>query len=221
MVKTLQVALAALALGAAAFGSTTASAGPITLYSSFDGVTFTVISAASTTGTNSFNSSVGSFGVQFSATGTGSGPSSLPQPAFDTNTITVSSSAGGTIYLAALETGLTNTNVGFFNLGFTNNALSTTSVMESFFVGTSLSLASVPLATVTLAPNGATPLLVTAPVLTSPYQIAEMYKINFGTSGGSVNATIAERAVVPEPISISLLGAGLAVAGLIRMRRKA
>ena len=172
MFKTLKVMAA---VGVMALGASAAHADPITLYVSFDGTNYSTLMTTAT-GFGSYNNVVTngnfSYNVQFSATGSGTSPFAFTEPSFDTQSITVSSSSGGVIYLAS--------------------------------------------SSLLLAPLTAQSAFVSAAGLTSGYSIGERYRIDFGTIGGSINATISERGVVPEPMSLALLGTGLVGFGFIR-----
>ena len=215
-----KVLAATLALGAMALGAPAAKADPITMYYSLDGMTYFQLAPTTTNGVNIFGGAIASspYTVTFSATGTGTANSPLPEPFFNTSTIAINSTSAGSLYLAAVETGITNTNVAGFNVSFGSNAGNTGSIQELFAVGQSLNLSSPGLLSTTLLANSPNiTLSAAAPVLTAPYQVAEQYKVTF-TSAGTIQGTIQENAYVPEPVSISLLGAGLIGLGVIRRR---
>jgi hypothetical protein len=223
---TLNAVKTALIAGVALMGASVAHADPITLYYSFDNSNYSILAPTTTTGTNGTalntvvtNGATGqSFGVQFSATGSGSSLFSLAEPSFDTQSITVSASTGGLIYLVAIESGITDTNVTSFNIGYTNNT-SSVSVGERFFVGQTVTPSTMSSSAFTLAPLTTQSDVVSAAGLTSGYSVGERYRVDFGAATGSINATISERGNVPEPMSIALLGSGLVGFGLIRRKR--
>ena len=88
-----------------------------------------------------------------------------------------------------------------FNIGLSNNPLSDTNVTEMVYGSSSNTAYALDtlLAQGTLAP-GETLSMNAAYGLDTPYSLTEVYKISFAAGGGTVNATILEKAnSVPEP----------------------
>ncbi len=207
--------LAAVLLASTALGSA-AHANPVIIgYSLDNGSTIAVINTGDgSAGVTGYK--VGNYTISLSATGT----PVMTNPNFGSNTLTVRSSDGGTITLYATEQD-NNAVIPSFNIGLSNNPLSDYSVTESFYASsTNVAFATTNLlASATLLP-GVTQSMTAPFSLTTPYSITEVYRIAF-EGAGVVDATILERANVPEPMSMAILGAGLAGLGLTRLRRKA
>lgn len=207
--------LATALLASTALGSA-AHANPVAIgYSLGNSSTITVLDtgngSAGVTG-----SKVGTYTISLSATGT----PAMTDPNFGSNTLTIRSAGQGTITLYATEQN-NNAVIPSFNIGFSNNPLSDYSITESFYASsTNVAFATTDLlASATLLP-GVTQSMMAPFSLTTPYSITEVYRITFA-GAGAVDATILERANVPEPMSMAILGAGLAGLGMTRLRRKA
>ena len=114
-----------------------------------------------------------------------------------------------------MESGLTTPNIAGFNLDFTSNPGTTQPIADGFGV-IDMSGTYTQLATSLLFPNTATT-AVASYTPTGTYSVLEQYSATFGSSGGVVDATISE-ASIPEPMSLSLVGAALAGIGLTRCR---
>jgi hypothetical protein len=210
-----KLCLTAALLASTALGSA-AHANPISLgYSLGNSSNITVIATGNgSAGVSGFT--VGNYTINLSATGT----PVMSDPNFGSNTLSIRSRGEGTITLYATELN-NNAVIPSFNIGLSNNPLSDYSVTESFYASsTNVAFAKTDLlASATLLPGGIQS--TTAPFsLTTPYSITEAYRITFD-GAGAVDATILEKANVPEPMSILVLGAGLAGLGMTRLRRKA
>jgi hypothetical protein len=180
-------------------------------------------------GTASFNGVVGSFTINASVNGT----PPLPEPNLVSDSISISSNAGGVVSIYMSELNQFPLNLGGFLSGFTNNLLfggGIVSVTESTYVSSctvpgnpcgasSIFATANLLATTTFTDNGAVSEFSKMPTLTAPYSTTEIYTIDFGAGiDPGVTDTISLQSV-PEPMTLGLLGSGLFGLGMIKRRR--
>ena len=211
--------LGAAVVAVTAFAGAQAQANPIYL-----GATFPSDKGA-ITDLKTGNGSAGVSGYQhgtFTIDLTATGSPALVNPNFGSNTLAIKSNGAGTVILYATETNDTAI-VPSFLLGLSNNPLSDVSVTEAVYSSTSNTKYALTtlLGSATLKPGETVSINAPFGSLQAPYSITQVYTITFGSTGGSVNATILEKANVAEPMSLSLLGAGLVGLGFVRLRRKA
>jgi hypothetical protein len=201
--------------------------------------------ASSTTGGISVNGLVlGSNTITASLTGT----PTLAEPNLFSTEFDDRSANAGTVTLYFTETGLgALSHPAGFVTGFSNNSLSTVSVTESSYAqacvvstcGTTIGSGDVfstanLLSTLTVAPGGATNSGTVAFPSTiglgSLYDVTLVYTFTFtGAGNASATITLAPPAgptggpgnPVPEPITVSLFGAGVLGAVAMRRRKKA
>ncbi|MDX5929336.1 PEP-CTERM sorting domain-containing protein [Acidiphilium acidophilum] len=168
----------------------------------------------------------GSFGT-FTINKIGSSGDLLPADNFSTNSINTSTSAGGTLYVYASETGITSpTGIQSFLSGFTLNqpsgALSSVTETTYYDASNALNGMATQLGTATFL-GLSSGIQNSAPVAvnlssTNPYSITEVFKI-IADGKGSDNATITMQ--VPEPGSLALMGTGLlGLAAILRRKRR-
>jgi hypothetical protein len=146
----------------------------------------------------------------------------LTQPQFDTNSINLASSSGGTLTVFITEQGLSlPTGISTFLSSFTANLLNgaVTSVQESTLISTANALYSgTTLASAVLTSIGITIDTDATPALASPYSETAVYVVTT-TGTANVNDTI-NIASVPEPATMAIVGTGLFGIGVIRRRRR-
>jgi hypothetical protein len=224
----LRTILGGAALSAALLGAvvTPASATPIPTISigisqsaSLGSIT-TVVNAV-IGGTAIYSGSTSSFA---SVTVNATGSPLLDQPIFDTSSIDVKTTQGGdqNLYIYITEQNLSSPlGVGSFLSSFTANAFTGNimSVDEYTFVSAANALwTGTALASHTFTAIGSATSLNFSPSLSSPFSETVVYHIH--TNGaGSANDTINISDPIPEPISLSIFGMGLATLGMVSRRK--
>lgn len=226
MKATQKAVIAALTLagGAMVWGSV-AQASTISIGFQETGVNGGAITTAATSGSgtyvNDFTSGYGSFSnISISAYDS----TILPSPeVLDSQSLNISSSTSGTLYIYVTSAGLLTPN-GYGNLlsSFTTNKISAGwTVTESTYYDLSngtFSLANAAgTATFTKSNSvGVGSVLIAG--LTGPYSITQVYKIQ-SIGSGSSNDTI-DTSFVPEPSGLGMLGLGLSAIGLLGWLRR-
>jgi hypothetical protein len=150
----------------------------------------------------------------------GLGFPNLASPAFDTNSVNVSSANAGKLTIYITEQGLP-TPLGVSNIlsSFTANGVTSGfSVTESTMIDPNDGLfTGTTLASATFTAIGTSDVVTQSPILTGPFSETTMYVIT-AIGLGNVNDTI-DIADVPEPASMAIIGSGLLGLGALRRRR--
>ena len=192
--------------------------------------TFTTLATASSPLTLSLTACCGA-SDSFEVSGDATGTSPLPSGDLDSNLLAMNISGPGTLFIWVNETGLTSP-TGTVNItsGLTSNLIQ--GAISSVSMITALSPAngiSPPLGTVLdsatftgIGTHSTTTSVATGP---GPYSLQELYEV-VATGAGTANLTIdlsTSAAPVPEPVSLSFVGAAFVGLALLRqrLRRKA
>ncbi len=219
--------LAFLALGLAASVSTALAS--VSLAVSIQEDAFAALTATSTTGLINFdNTAYHDFDV---ANVTGTGIPHLPNGSTNLNTFDVTSSplaASHTLTLELTQTGLTGiANPASFLSAFSGTLVGVTSEKMTTYIDTSNAAfgTGTLLSTLTCTAScGNGPGALASGVTTaSPFSETEIITAVFAptaTSDRLDSGVDISVATVPEPVSMSLIGGGLALLGLLRLRRK-
>jgi PEP-CTERM motif len=209
--------LAVVALIAAASG---AQADTITLGYSLGAPSSSPTVISSGSGTDSALAfAAGTFDVTLS----GIGSPILPEADLSSNTFTVDNmgTSTGTIYIYVTETGLTTPVAGFIT-GFSNDSLSSGAVLEQTYADTGAFGQTYLLGSALVNPGAATSDQSTSSPagLPSTYSLTEVYGVTLAP-GKYDDSTLQITSYVPEPLTLSVFGAGLVGAAALRRRKKA
>jgi hypothetical protein len=209
-------------LGALMGAANMAHAGTISLglqEAGYNNGAIDTVGTATLGGGASFTGTFGTFSLnQIDASGV---PSQATN--FSSTSINTSTSAPGTLFIYASETGLTGP-LGQYNMlsGLTENFLSgaINSVSEQTYadVGNNIYGLSTLLASATFTATGTNDTVTMTPDFTGPYSLTEVYSV-IGTGVGESSSTIS-MTDVPEPGSLLLLGTGLIGLGLVARRQR-
>jgi len=226
-----KLVLTAALFAATIFGASAANANPIYIGYQIDGGSLTL--GASGAGAASFTGTAGNVGLLIS----GIGSPFLAEPNMGSANIIARNNSGllpSIVKVFVSETNLTAT-PDFLKFGFTNNHVSTGPILiEAYLNSCSGGLCgstigddvfdTPALALVynsSVAKNSVGVAMVTFPsTVTGPYSETLVYTVTL-PRGGVANANFGAVGVnVPEPLTLSLFGAGLAGAAVIRRRRQ-
>lgn len=139
------------------------------------------------------------------------------------NISTKSSTGPGTIYIYTTETNITP-DLGVFVSGFGVDSLSAAGAVETSFAGSNAAYTlDNQLATYTLVPGSGAPTYVTVapPGLPEPFAVTQEFQITFARAGQTFIGSQTLQNILPEPMSLAALGAGLIALGYTRRSRRA
>jgi hypothetical protein len=221
----LTLALAVASMAPAAY----ADAVNISLYTSTNGTTFTLVSTCVTVAACNFGSvtaggiTVASSNAESNSPGTAAGAST------NTTQLNINSSSGGSLFLLEIAQGFTTPNgVGLLNTQESTTGVNATGVYSAQTTGYMLppnsvsnspSICSNVTGTLSTTPaaSAAPPAVCTAP---ANYDLATLMHITLNAGANfNLNTSVGFQAV-PEPASMALFGSGLfGLAGVIRRKR--